>query len=70
LDAFRHLIKERIILNVSLKTEGDIEATVRLFNDTIRWAGWNATQEHTDTLEAYDCPILIKQKFEENQKTQ
>jgi hypothetical protein len=44
----------------SLKTEEDIEAAVKFFNDTIQWAGWNAIAEHTDTLKTYDCPILIK----------
>jgi hypothetical protein len=39
-------------LNVSLKTEEDIETAVKFFNDTIQWPGWNATPEHTDTLKA------------------
>jgi hypothetical protein len=39
-DAFRHLINERLILNVPLKTEEEIEAAVKFFNDTIQWAGW------------------------------
>jgi hypothetical protein len=51
------LIKQRLTLNVSLKTEQNTEAAVKFFNDTIRWAGWNATQEHTDTIKTYDCPI-------------
>jgi hypothetical protein len=62
LDDFRHLINQRLTLNVSLKTEEDIEAAAKFFNYTIRWAGWNTTPEHTDTLKTYDCPILIKQK--------
>jgi hypothetical protein len=41
LDDFRHLINQR--LNISLKTEEDIEAAVNFFNDTVHWAGWNAT---------------------------
>jgi hypothetical protein len=45
------------------KTEADIEAAVKFFNDTIQWAGWNATPEHTDTPKTYNCPILIKQKI-------
>jgi hypothetical protein len=36
---FRHLINWRLTLNVSLKTEKDIEAEVQFFNDTIQWAG-------------------------------
>jgi hypothetical protein len=35
----------------------------------IYWAAWYATPEHTETLKAYDCPILIKQKIEEKYKT-
>jgi hypothetical protein len=38
---------------------------VKFFSDTIQWAGWNVTPEHTDTLKTYDCPVLIKQKIEE-----
>jgi hypothetical protein len=49
-DDFRHLINQRLTLNVSLKTDRDVEAAVKFFNDTIQWAGWNANREHTDTL--------------------
>jgi hypothetical protein len=42
-DDFRQFINERLTLNVSLKTEEDIEAAVKFCNDTIQWAGWNAT---------------------------
>jgi hypothetical protein len=47
-DDFRYLINQRLTLNVSLKTKKDIEAAVKFFNDTVQWAGWNATPEHTD----------------------
>jgi hypothetical protein len=67
-DYFRHLINDRLTLNVSFKTEEDIETAVKFFNDTIQWAGWNATPEHRDTLKAYDYPILIKQKKTEGKK--
>jgi hypothetical protein len=43
----------------------DIEASSKFFNDTIQYAGWNATLEHKRTFTAYDCHITIKQKFEE-----
>jgi hypothetical protein len=49
-DDFRHLINQRLSLHVSLKPKEDIEAAVKFFNDTVQWAGWNATPEHTDTL--------------------
>jgi hypothetical protein len=35
-DDFRHLINQRLTLNDSLKTEQDIEAAVKFFNDTIQ----------------------------------
>jgi hypothetical protein len=46
---FRQFINEILTLSVSLKTEEDIEAAVKFFNDKIQCAGWNATPEHTDT---------------------
>jgi hypothetical protein len=49
-----------LTLNVSLKTEEAIEAAVKFINDTVQWADWNATPEHTDTLETYGCPVLIR----------
>jgi hypothetical protein len=66
---FRHFINQRSTLNACLKTEEDIEAAVKLFNDTVQWPGWNATPEHTDTFRTYDCSILIKQKIEGKKKT-
>jgi hypothetical protein len=60
---FRRLINKRLTLNVSLKTEEDILAGVKFFNDAIKWA------VHKETLKAYDCPILINQKIEEKRKT-
>jgi hypothetical protein len=65
-DEIRRLVNERLTLNIPLETEEDIEAAAKFFNDTIQWAGWNATPEHKRTLEAYDCRIKIKQKIEEN----
>jgi hypothetical protein len=49
------LINERLTLNVSPKTEEDTEA---------------AGPEHTETLEACDCPLLIKQKIEGKRRLQ
>jgi hypothetical protein len=51
----------RLTLNVSLKTEEDIEAAVKFFN--IQYSGQVGTQrQNIDTLKAYGCPILIEQK--------
>jgi hypothetical protein len=66
---FRHLFNQRLTSNVSLKTEEDIEAEVKFFNDTVQWAGWNATPEQTDTLKTYDSHILNKQKNRREEKT-
>jgi hypothetical protein len=38
-DDFRCLVNEKLTLNVSLKTEDDIVAAVKLFNDMIRYNG-------------------------------
>jgi hypothetical protein len=67
-DDFRHLINQRLTSNVSLKTEEDSEAAVKFFNDTVQWAGWNATPEHTDMLKTYDCAILIKLKVKKKEE--
>jgi hypothetical protein len=63
---FRHLVNEKVTPKVSLKTEENIEA-VKLF-DTIQWAYWNSTPEHTDVLTTLDCPIQIKLKNEEKRR--
>jgi hypothetical protein len=38
-DDFRHLVNEKRTLKVPLKTEENIKAAVKFFNDTIQWAG-------------------------------
>jgi hypothetical protein len=37
-DDFRHFINQRLTLNVSLKTDEDIEAAVKFFSVTIQFA--------------------------------
>jgi hypothetical protein len=61
-DDFRHLVNKKRTLKVPLNTEENIEAAVKFFNDTIQWADFNTTPEHTDILTTLDCPIQIKQK--------
>jgi hypothetical protein len=46
-DDIRHIINQRLTLNISFKTEEDIEAAVKFFNDRIQWAGWNGRPKHT-----------------------
>jgi hypothetical protein len=55
---FRHVINQRLTLNISLKAEKGIEAKVKLFNDTKQWASWNATPDHTDALNTCDYRVL------------
>jgi hypothetical protein len=62
---FRRLINERLTLTISFKTQEDSEETVKFCNDTKQWAGCNATPQHTETIKAYDCPILNNKKIEE-----
>jgi hypothetical protein len=38
-DEFQHLVNEKLTLKVRLKTEENIEAAIKLFNETIQWAG-------------------------------
>jgi hypothetical protein len=65
-DIFRLLITERLPLNIPFKTTEDIEEAVKLFTDTIQWAGWTATPNSTAPLHTHDCPTFIKHKLEEN----
>jgi hypothetical protein len=62
-------INQRLILNVPLKTEADIEAAAKSFNDTVQWAGWTAPPQHSDALKMHDCPVTIKQKNRRKKKT-
>jgi hypothetical protein len=55
-------------LRTSLKTDAQIEDTVKYFADIIQWAGWTATPEDTYTPSSSDCPIFIKQKLAEKKK--
>jgi exonuclease III len=49
-DLFRLLISERLPFNTPFKTTEDFEEAVKLFNDTIKWAGWTATPNSTAPL--------------------
>jgi hypothetical protein len=46
-----------------------ILAAVKFFNDTIQYNGQVGRQcQNIDTLKTNDCPIIIKQKIEENRR--
>jgi hypothetical protein len=62
-DASHHLLNERLLLNVSFKTNSDTEAAIKNFNNITQWACWTTTPEHNEARQTYDCPILIKQKL-------
>jgi hypothetical protein len=50
-------------IKVPFKNDSDIAAAIKNFNDTIQWAGWTTTPEHTEARQTYDCPILIKENL-------
>jgi hypothetical protein len=53
----------RLLLNVPLKADSDIEAAIKNFNDISQWADCITTPEQSEARPTYDCPILIKEKF-------
>jgi hypothetical protein len=59
-DFFRLLITERLTFNIPFKSTEDIEEAVKLFNETIQWAGWTSTPNSTAPLHAHDYPTFIK----------
>jgi hypothetical protein len=61
-DVFRLLLNWKLLLNIPLNTDSDIDAAINNFNDLIQWAGWNSTPENTATHQIKTCPILITQK--------
>jgi hypothetical protein len=42
-EAFRYFVSEKLSLKVPLKTEEDIEAAVKYFNDTMQWDSWKVS---------------------------
>jgi hypothetical protein len=65
---FRHFVNEELSLKVTIETRENIEAAVKYFNDTIQWASWNLTPEHTDLTITTDYIVLIKKKKAEKRK--
>jgi hypothetical protein len=57
-DDFRHLINQRLTLNVPLKSKEDIEAAVTSFNDTVQRAVWNATPELNNYTQGIRLPYI------------
>jgi exonuclease III len=67
-DLFRYLITDRLTLKIPLKTPEDIEEAVKLFNDTVQWAGWTATPSPPAPLHTHGCLPFIRQRLEEKQQ--
>jgi hypothetical protein len=67
-DFFGLLITERLTLNIHLTSIEDIEEGIKLFNETIQWAGWTATPKSTAPIHTHDYPTFIKLKLEEKRR--
>jgi hypothetical protein len=55
-------VNKKLTLNVSLKTEDDIETAVKFLKDKIQFADRKAKPDHPETHKSYNFPIQIKQK--------
>jgi hypothetical protein len=65
---FKHLINERLLLQIPLKTTDDIEAAVKFFTDTVQWAGWKPTPPLPARHGINACPLIIQQQLAEKRK--
>jgi hypothetical protein len=45
------------------------EDAAKFFTDVVQWAGWMATPPSSVASRFHNCPIVIKQKLAEKQKT-
>jgi hypothetical protein len=59
-DYFKHLINQRLLLQIPLKTTDDIEEEVKFFTDTVQWAGWKATPPLPTRTGINACPLIIE----------
>jgi hypothetical protein len=62
-DYFKHLINERLLLQIPLKTTDGIEEAVKFFTDTVEWAGWKATPPLPARTGINACPLIIQQQL-------
>jgi hypothetical protein len=62
-DYIKHLINQRLLLKIPLKTTDDIEEEVKFFTDTVQLAGWKATPQLPDRTGINDCPLIIQQQL-------
>lgn len=65
---FRELVKTRLNIKVSLKTEADIEKAVEHFNYIIQHAAWEATPPIPETNCLIKYSAFIKEKILEKRK--
>jgi hypothetical protein len=62
-DYFKHLVNQRLLLQIPLKTTDDIEEAVKSFTDTVQWAGWKATPPLPNRTRINACPLKIQQQL-------
>jgi hypothetical protein len=67
-DYFKHLISERLLLQIPLKTTDDIEEAVKFFTDTVQWAGWKATPPLAARHGISACPLIIQEQLTAKRK--
>lgn len=62
-DMFRHHLDERLTVNISLKTETQIEHAVENLTKSIQTAAWLATPDRNATYINESCPVVVKEKI-------
>jgi hypothetical protein len=67
-DYFKHLINERLLLQIPLKITDDIEEAVTFFTDTVQWAGLKATSPLPAITRINACPLIIQQQLAAKRK--
>jgi hypothetical protein len=65
---FRHLLDERLNLNIPLKTAEDIDIAVENLSKNIQTAAWQATPELKHSSKRTSCPIILQEKIAEKRK--
>jgi uncharacterized protein (DUF3084 family) len=66
-NCFRETLHELITLEISLKTETDIEA-VENITKAIQKSAWQITPDRNEQNSKEECPITVKQKTAEKRK--
>lgn len=67
-DIFRHHLDHLITLNISLKSEIEIEKAVESLTKSIQTAAWLATPDRNIQHLEEPCPIIVKEKIAQKRK--